>query len=104
MGLFYFEDNLVVDTYAKKVSLQDTVLNKTKSLNKERILVISNNGDVIYKADYYDDELKRIFSLFLLFRDEERNIDTVVYANNALWEEDHWILSNEICYILKDGT
>ncbi|MBP5358884.1 MAG: LptF/LptG family permease, partial [Treponema sp.] len=104
VGLFYFEDNLVVDTYAKKVALQDSVLNKSQSLNKERILVISNNGSIIYKADYYDDELKRLFSLFLLFRDEERNIDTIVYTSSALWEEDHWVLSNENCYILNDET
>ncbi|MBO7639994.1 MAG: LptF/LptG family permease [Treponema sp.] len=103
-GLFYFEDNLVVDTYAKKVSLQEKVLNKAKSLNRDRILVISNNGKIIYKADYYDDELKRLFSLFLLFRDENRDIDAIVYSNNAMWEEDHWVLSNETCYLLKDGS
>ena len=45
VGLFYFEDNLVVDTYAKKVSLQEKVLNKSQSYNKERILVISENGN-----------------------------------------------------------
>ena len=29
IGLFYFEDNLVVDTYAKKVTLQDNALKKS---------------------------------------------------------------------------
>lgn len=104
IGLFYFEDNLVVDTYAKKVTLQDNALKKSQSLNKERILVISNNGQVIYKADYYDDELKRLFSVFILFRDQDRNIDTVVYSDTAMWEEDHWILSNEFCYQLNGTT
>ena len=103
-GLFYFEDNLVVDTYSKKVTLQDKVLNKTQSMNKERILVISNSGEVIYKADYYDDELKRLFSLLLLFRDENRNIDTVVFSTSALWDEDHWVLNDENCYMLKNGS
>ena len=104
VGLFYFEYNLVVDTYAKKVSLQEKVLNKSQSYNKERILVISENGNLIYKADYYDDELKRLFSVLLLFRDEQRNVDTIVYSDSALWDEGHWVLSNERCYALKDNS
>lgn len=103
-GLFYFEDNMVADTYAQKVSLQEKVLKKSQSLNKERILVISNNGKVIYKADYYDDELKRLFSLLILFRDQERHVDEIVYCDSALWTEDRWVLNNEICYLLKDGS
>lgn len=103
-GLFYFEDHMVAGTYAQKVSLQEKVLKKSQSLNKERILVISNNGKVIYKADYYDDELKRLFSLLILFRDQERHVDEIVYCDSALWTEDRWVLNNEICYLLKDGS
>ena len=103
-GLFFFEDNLVVPTYAKKTALQNSVLQKEKSLNNDRIVIMAEEGNVIYKADFYDDSLQRLYTLYILFRDENKNFTALVYADNAAWQEDHWELNNGIEYKEVDGV
>ena len=103
-GLFLFEDNVVVSTYAKKVALQNSVLQKEKSLNNDKIVIMAEEGNVIYKADFYDDSLERLYNLFILFRDEDKNFDAMLYAENAAWQENHWELNNGIEYKEEDGV
>ncbi len=102
-GLFFFEDNLVTGTYSKKMEMQHAALNQNQSLNRENIVVMADHGKIIYYADYYDDDLKRLYSLYVLLRDEERNFDSMIYTDNAIWEKDAWNLGSARMYVLKDG-
>ena len=49
-ALFAFENGLVVQTYEKKVKLQNQLLQKFESENNDNVIVISDNGKIIYKA------------------------------------------------------
>lgn len=102
-GLFFFEDNVVAETYAKKVDLQNAALNKTKSLNRENIVVMSDQGKMVYYADYYDDETKRLYTVYVLFRDSEKHFESLIYADSALWNNGSWTFSKARMFILKDG-
>jgi lipopolysaccharide export system permease protein len=103
-GLFYFEDNFVVESYAKKMSLQQQVLNRNQSLNRENIVVMTDQGSCVYKADFYDAELKRLYALYVVFRTPDRSFDSLIYADSAVWQEDHWVLSGATEYTLaEDG-
>jgi len=102
-GLYYFEDRLVVPTYSEKVSLQEKVLNKEKSLNNDKIVVISDQGNVIYKADFYDNASMRLYTLYIVFRNEDKTLNSIIRADSALWMDDHWKLSGATKYTLSEG-
>ncbi|WP_303920425.1 LptF/LptG family permease [Treponema berlinense] len=103
-GLFIFEDKLVVPTYAKKVELQEIVLNKEKDLNNNKIVVMSEQGNVVYKADFFDNSTRRLNSLYIVIRNEDKTLNCVVRADSALWVEDHWKLSGSTKYTLEEGN
>ncbi len=98
VGLFFFENTLVVPTYSKKVHLQEFVLNKEKSLNNDKIVIMSNEGRVIYKADFFDNSLMRLYNVYIVFRDDEKNLEAMVFSDNATWINGRWVLSNPIEY------
>ena len=103
-GLFYFEDKVVVPTFAKKVELQEIVLNREKSLNNDKIVVMSGQGNVIYKADFYDNSAMRLYALYIVIRNEDKSLNCVVRADSALWMDDHWKLNGSTKYTLSDGN
>ncbi len=102
--LFFFDDKIVVPTYAKKTAEQEEVLNKDKSLNNDKIVILSDNGNICYKADFYDDEAKRLSSLFIIIRNEDKSLNSVVRADSATWRDDHWNLSGSIKYKNENGV
>ena len=104
-ALFVFDDKVVVPTYAKKTSMQESVLNKEKTDSNNNIVVIGENGNIVYKADFYDDEAEKLFTVFIVVRNEDKSFRCVVRADSAHWDGDegHWILSNALQYDMGDG-
>ena len=104
-ALFVFENNVVVQTYEKKVKLQNQLLQKFESENNDNVIVISENGKVIYNAARYYEETKRLQNLYIVFRDEDKNLLCVVHADLALWnaDEKHWNLQKTVEYIKDDS-
>jgi len=94
-ALFVFENKVVVPTYSKKVTLQNTVLGVEKSLNNDKIVILSDQGRIIYKANEYLDKQKRLYDLTLVFRNDDKSLASVIFAASATWseEEARWILS-----------
>ena len=70
-ALFAFENGLVVQTYEKKVKLQNQLLQKFESENNDNVIVIS-----------------------------DKNLENLVYAEIGAWDFDakHWKLENAIQY------
>lgn len=104
--LFLFENFIVVPTLAEKNELQNSLLHKEKSLNKSNIVVISEGGRIIYKARHYESSSKRLSSLYIIFRTDEKNLEAVVFSDYALWDEQllRWRLGNSLEYDYEDGT
>lgn len=100
-GLFFFEDRVVVPTYAKKNQLQDSLLNKTQSLNNDRIVIITKQGQIVYKADYYNDSQQRLVGLFVIFRDENKVLQKILRCNSASWKETYWDCLDAIEYVVE---
>lgn len=100
-GLFFFEDRVVVPTYAKKNELQDSLLNKTQSLNNDRIVIITQQGQIVYKADYYNDSEQRLVGLFVIFRDEHMALQKILRCNSAVWKETYWECSEATEYVVE---
>ena len=104
-GLFIFENKVVVKTYQKKVDLQNQLLMKSNSENNSNVVVISDNGKIVYKARKYYEEEKRLQGLYLIFRDDENNLESIIYAQNAYWNVDEkvWTLDRTTEYDYENG-
>lgn len=102
-AMFFFDDKVVVQTYAKKVSEQEEVLQKEKSLNNDKIVVLSENGNLVYKAEFYNDEEKKLNSLYIVLRNEDKSLNSVIRADSAVWNGERWNLVNGIKYTIDDG-
>jgi len=103
-GLFFFDDNVVVPYYAQKVALQNLLLGREKSLNSSRIVVISDRGNIVYKADYYDDVSKRLTNLFVILRNDDKTLNAIIRAESAVWLDEQWLLTNGIEYVMNNNS
>lgn len=105
-ALFVFEDALVVPTYARKQELQNLVLKEERSLNNDRIVVLSDASRIIYKAQLYEDAQKRLYDVYFLFRGDDRRLLAVIHADAAVWDDGRgvWRLQNGIQYTWDGST
>lgn len=105
-GLFFFENKIVVQTYEKKQNLQNELLKKTVSSNNNDVIVISENGKIIYKTRKYTEANKRLQGNYFVFRDEDKQLEAVIYSQTALWnnEDCRWELDNPIEYKMINNT
>lgn len=104
IALFVFDDRLVVPTYAQKTALQEKSLDKEKSLNNDKIVVIAEGGSIVYKADYYDDGAKRLYTVYVVVRNEDKTLAAVIRADSAVFQNGHWNLSGGTQYTFADGA
>ena len=52
-GLFQFENKFVVQSYEKKTTLQNALLQQTKNENNSNVIVLYENGKIVYSASRY---------------------------------------------------
>lgn len=99
-ALFGFENKYVVGTYEKKTVLQDRLLNITKNENNNDVIVLSDNGKIVYKANRYTEANKRLQHCYFLFRDEQKAFKAIIYSDIALWNPDtlKWDLQDPVQY------
>ncbi len=99
-GLFHFENKFVVGTYEKKTSLQESLLKKEKNVNNNNVIVLSDNGKIIYSANRYIENQKKLRSCYFIFRGEEKELLAIIYANQAQWnaERQLWELEAPVQY------
>lgn len=103
LTLFFFEDRLVVSTYARKQSLQKTVLKQEETKNNDKIVIMSDGGKIIYKADFYDDELHRLSDVYIVVRNDNKELDSIFRADFAEWQGSFWKLSGASQYKMVAG-
>lgn len=105
VALFFFQDRVVVKTSVKYEELKSAALREQKNKSNDHIVIMSGNGEKIYKAEYYDDESQRLHRLYVVSRDENRSLKSIIYAPLAIWsaENGHWLTENGIEYLYSGG-
>ena len=105
-GLFVFENKFVVQTYEKKTSLQNTLLNKATNDNNNDVIVLSDNGKIIYSAARYIESQKKIRTCYFVFRGEERELKAIIYSKQAVWNDELqlWELETPVQYELVNDN
>ncbi len=101
-GFFQFENLVVVPMLQQKVELQNRLLNIQKNENNSDVVIISNQGQTIYKADFYNDITKELRNLHVVFRNDEKGLDKILYTSSAKWAEDRWVPKSGYLYTLEN--
>ena len=104
-GLFYFEDRVVVPTYARKNDRQNELLHSVVERNNARIVVLAERGEVIYRAGLYDDAARHLHDADFLFRNGSTFV-ALIHADTALWDEDRgrWQIQNALQYSFSEDN
>ena len=106
IGMFYFENIVVVPTYEQKVNLQNKILNIKTIADNSRIIVISDNGRIIYKARRYNDSQRRLEDLYIVFRNDDKVLENIIYCHRAEWRDETgiWELQSPVQYKFNGQT
>lgn len=106
IGMFFLEDKLVVSNLDKKIQLQNKLINAEESKDSQNVVVQTDSSKLVYKALFYDDNNKELKRAYFIFRNDEKKLDAIIYANVARWDnnENKWILENPIQYIPVENT
>ena len=99
-AMFVFEDKIVVPSYAKKTAFQKIVMKQEEKKNNDKIVIMSDEGRIIYKADFYDDGAQLLLNIYIVFRDDEKKFYSLIRSDSASWNEElkHWILAGDVRY------
>ncbi len=102
-AMFFLDDRLVTKTYAEKIRLQESALHKEKNYNNTDVVVLSEGGKIVYKAEFFDSKNNLLFSLFVLYRGNGKDFDGLLYADTAEWQYDHWNIGKSTFYKKENG-
>lgn len=96
--MFFFEDKIVIHSLAEKNALNRTLLQQNESLSNTNIVILSKSGTVVYTADYYQDDEKKIFSLLAIIRKKDGSLSGIVQTPSAKWSGSQWVPEEFVYY------
>lgn len=96
---FFFEDRVVIRSTVIKNQRQEAALQRDEDKNNDNIIILSREGRIIYKAEKYDANQKKLSSVLVVFRDEEGNLDAVLSAESGIWDTEKWAFYNTAYYV-----
>ncbi len=91
-GSYFFNEIFVIDTFKEKNSTANILLGYTQSFSNTNITVVSNDNDIIYHSDYYNDNSNTLSGLILIIRDEEGNFSERIDAEWAEYQDGLWVM------------
>lgn len=98
IGMFYFEDRILIHFQRQKIALVNSILEPQQNLNSSDLVILSDSGKIVYFADYYDDTQKELNNILIVVRTESGDISTVIKGGSAHWQIDHWEVTDKAVY------
>ena len=98
LGMFYFEDHILIHFQRQKIALVNSILEPQQNLNSSDVVILSESGKIVYFADYYDDNQKELSNVLIVVRTESGDISSVIKGSSAHWQTDHWEVSDKSVY------
>lgn len=103
--MFFFEDRVVIHSQAQKNALNRTLTDPEQSFSNTNLVILSRDDTTVYFADYYQDAEQRLYNVFIVLRNNEGSLKTVIQGSLANWINDEWILESPYRYDFNaDGT
>ena len=102
IGMFYFEDRILIRFQKQKIALVNSILEPEQNLNSSDVVILSDSGKIVYFADYYDDTQKELSNVLIVMRSESGDISTIIKGDFARWQTDHWEVMDKSVYTFTD--
>lgn len=100
---FFFDDYIVIPTLKMKNDLARVLLRQQRSQFQADIVVKAKNGQLIYAVDYYDSVNRNIHGISIVEQDEQGHMISLIRAQRASWNGEHWEFVNPVIYEWNDG-
>jgi lipopolysaccharide export system permease protein len=91
VGSFLFDDRVVLETLGRKNDLSRALLNQKATMSKSDVAVLSRDGTVVYRAQYYDDASSSLSEVTVVERDPTGRPVARVEASTAKWDGSKWV-------------
>ena len=88
---FFFNDEIVLSTIKQKNELSRKLLGQADSQSNPDVTVISRDGSVVYRAEFYDDASKTLSGVTVIERDKANEPDARTEAAIARWDGSRWV-------------
>jgi lipopolysaccharide export system permease protein len=93
VGFFFFDDSVVLETLHAKNELSKALLKQSESMSNPDVTVISRDGAVVYRAQFYDDAGKSLSGVTVIERDAGGAPTARTEAAVARWDGSRWAFS-----------
>jgi lipopolysaccharide export system permease protein len=100
LGDFWFEEQVVIDSFKTKNEMSRELLNVTVSFSNTNVTIMSDDAKMIYKADYFNDNTITLTGLTILERDDEGSFLRRIDAGWANWKDGLWEIHQCTIYTL----
>lgn len=91
---FFFDDGVVLKTIKSKNELSRQLLNQKESLSNPDVTVLSKDGAVVYRAQFYDDASKSLSGVTVVERDAAGEPIARTEAATARWDDKSWVFGH----------
>ena len=90
-GSFFFDDSVVLRTVKSKNELSRSLLNQRSSMSNPDVTVISRDGAIVYRVQFYDDASQNLSGITVMERDEKGEPVARTEASTARWDGSRWV-------------
>ncbi len=105
VGGYFFEDRIVIPTFKEKNALSNTLLGQSASMSNSNVTVLSRKNEVIYNADFYNDQRKSLTGITVLFFSPRGEFLSRVDGARAEWDEkEGWVVKNARIFRFSEET
>lgn len=88
--LFFWNDQGVIGAESQRQELNRT-LQGLSSKNNTNVALLSEGGNLLYSAAFYNDQSQTLTGVILVWKDTEGNFLRRVDAEWADWTQNHWL-------------
>lgn len=101
VGLFFFQEYVVIDTFRQKNALSRRLLNISRSFSNTNVTVRSSDGDLIISAEYFNDATDELSRVIVVRREDGEFVERID-ARVARWEPDtaRWLIEEGTRYFV----
>jgi lipopolysaccharide export system permease protein len=93
VGSFFFSDGIVLKTIKSKNELSRELLGQKASLSNPDVTVISRDGAIVYRVNFYDDVGQSLSGVTVMERDAKGEPSARTEAAAARWDGSRWVFS-----------
>jgi lipopolysaccharide export system permease protein len=105
VGSFFFDDAVVLKAVKAKNELSQKLLGQSAGYSNPDVTVISRDGAVVYRAEFYDDTGRSLSGVTVVERDGKGEPAARTEAAIAHWDGKRWVFGTVRRFeLLSDGS